>query len=65
MDEVKAGHALRGEVVDEVLHPGEVGVVVPRFARDMQGAFGFLECAAAQGSLGRDAALMNGHGSAP
>ncbi len=30
--EDEAGHALRGEVVDEVLHPGEVGVALGRDA---------------------------------
>ena len=30
--EDKPGHALRGEVVDEVLHPGEVGVALGRDA---------------------------------
>ncbi len=47
------------EVVNEVLHPGEVGVVVLRFAHDPQNAFRFDDCATAHGGLGRDAELMN------
>lgn len=36
----EAGLAVRREVVDEVLHSAEVGVVVPRYAHDLRRAFG-------------------------
>ncbi len=53
--EDEAGHALRGEVVDEVLHPGEVGVALGRDAELMNASAFSLRVAF--GNLSRSARL--------
>ena len=51
--------AIRREVVEHVLDPGEVGIFVPRFTHDLRGAFGFQRSAFAHGSLRRRAVFAS------